>query len=397
VLIQATAGDEAQLAIERRYFIQATSLYEPVVGASGLYDLYAVASYVPTSHATTVKPFDIVVATEPPTEFEYTRHLAQVAFDGLLVTDVLQNPHKLNAAQLDGHIASTEPSDGDVVPVGSSNGKLARKFRPIFPGVDTKLGEVIDVFIPPGLPVVAPPLFELCLGQTLGPSQQDVVPGGNLYIPTMIDNFIIGADPAKAHGAAAPAGSNNPADAPGVGGVRAAHGNAMSAHTHPLAEHSHPYPHSHLAPHAHIVASHAHDLNRSTLNYDRYTDPPFGQRKRFQTGHAGPQENYTPAGGAQAVERGNYTPYNAGVADTPGRDINWPVAYARGADVVEDDRSTGPDGHPTSMVTNVSSPSTGDLDPGTTNGTDSLAAGVAPAPEPRPLFHGMVRMMRVRD
>lgn len=410
VFIQATAGDEAQLAIDRRYFIQATSIYEPVVGAAGLYDLYAVASYVPTSHATTVKSFDVVVGTEPPSTFEYTRHLAKVVFDGALITDVLQDPHKLNAAQLDGHIASRDPADGDVVPVASSNGKLHKRFKPRFPGVDVDMGDVIDYFIPPGMPRVAPVLFEFCEGQVLGPGQQDVVPGGTIQVPNLVDKFIVAANPFAGPGVGS-LPDNNPAAGPGIGGGKAAHFGGVADHTHPLAEHTHGYDHQHDAGHLHFVDDHTHPLNRAQVLHGVYADPPWGSRKR----RIAPATATTPAVFAdynppldvpaadedtrkERVERGEYQPDPndaKGIFDPPN------IPYARGADVIFDANSSGVDNHnaPTNPTkdTAVTTPKTNVNSQLLTPGTDALTSGGAQSVAQVPAHWRLTRIMRVRD
>lgn len=393
VFIQATAGDEAQVAIDRRYFISASALYEPVAGDAGVYDLYAVASYVPTSHATTVKSFELAIATEPPTDYAYTRHIAQVDFDGTLITDVRQDPHKLNAAQLDGHIASRDPSDGDVVPVASSNGKLDRRFRPRFPGVDVELGDVIDWWVPPGVPVVLPELFEFCMGQALGPDEQDISTA-TIVLPNLVDKLVVGADADTAFGTSSGA-VDSPAGAPGVGGGKASHFGGVGNHTHALPTHTHQFPHHHQAGHIHFINDHDHDLNRGAVSHGVYADPPWGFRKRANA--LGSIINYQPDPDDQLVERGFYSPHPS---DTAG------FSFARGADVVFDVTTSGMNSYATgpsvdpgiaSQDTNVSTPNTTSAAPNTTPAWDTLAAGGAASPNPLPLVRAAARIMRVRD
>ena len=286
VLIQATAGDEAQVVIDRRYFTRASSIYEPVSGAPGTYDLYAVASYVPTSHATTVKSFEAVVATSPPNDFAYSRHLAKVIYDGTRITDVLQDPHKLNVAQLDGHISSRNPADGDVLPVASSGShKIAKGFRPLFPGVDCELGEVIDYFHPLGYNFGAPPPgWAYCNGQVLGPGDQDLVPGGSFQMPSLnTGELIVGADPTKAHGTDSSA-VDTAFGAPGVGGGKSSDfGGVGGEHTHTGPAHSHQYHHTHVTdtglavmPHYHNLEDHTHGFNHLTITHGAWSGWPPG-------------------------------------------------------------------------------------------------------------------------
>lgn len=266
VYVQATTGDEAQIAIDRRYFINEVDLYSDVVGDPDTYSMYGVASYIPTAHATAVKPFDIVVSTEPPA-YEYVRELGTVEWSGTQIEAVWQTPHTLNVRQLDGYAASDDPADGAVVPVASSNSKLDSAFRPIFTG-DVGLGDVIDYWLPPGAPFAVPTGYALCDGSVI-PSGSHDLGAYDLNLPDLRDKFIAGADPSAPYGQDSVA-TDSPLGAPGVGGGVATH---LGGYTGLLHDHTVPA-HTHVATHRHAMASHFHRLPNhthlaSTLNWER--------------------------------------------------------------------------------------------------------------------------------
>lgn len=83
--------------------------------------------------------------------------------------------------------------------------------------------------------------FAVCDGSTLGPTQQDIVPGGSYTLPNFLNAFLLGADPTKA--VFTPAASvgdshvNLPAGAPGPGGTGGTHAYSLSINE--LPSHSH--------------------------------------------------------------------------------------------------------------------------------------------------------------
>lgn len=266
VLVQATVGDEAQVVIDREFWMVASSILAPVSGPPGDYSVYVGASTVPTAHSTGIKGFDLVVSTAPPA-YDHVRKVATLDWTGSSIGRVLLDARKLNAAQLDGYVATTTPLD-EIIPVASSNGKIDNGFRPTFPGVDAELGEVIDYWRPPGSIFSVPSSWALCDGSVI-PSGQHAFGAFPLALPDLRDKMIYGANPSALVGAAGTP-SNLASSAPGIGGIKAAHmQDASLAHSHDQAPHMHSVAHTHsLGGHGHDLPAHRHGTDEANAEID---------------------------------------------------------------------------------------------------------------------------------
>jgi hypothetical protein len=85
--------------------------------------------------------------------------------------------------------------------------------------------------------------YAICDGRTLGPTQQDIVPGGSYTTPDLRNMFLVGADLTKSAGNAGAAPTdgtiNSSAGAPGPKGTTGSN-NAVLSVTH-LPAHNHSY------------------------------------------------------------------------------------------------------------------------------------------------------------
>lgn len=273
VYVQATTGDEAQIAIDRRYFINDYDVLVDLSGPSFTYKMYAVASAVPSSNSTQISNFDVIVSTSAPS-YEYVRQLGTVDWDGSQVSNVWNTPRQLNVEQVAGNAVSDVAQSYPVIPIASSNGKLSRSFIPSFSG-DAQIGEVIDYWYPPGGIFSVPSGWSLCDGSVLGVGAHDFGEF-EITLPDLRDKFVVGADPSKVFEADSIA-TNSIEGAPGIGGGKATHF-AMedTQHAHTLAAHSH------VATHRHAMASHFHYLPTHTHKggYSFWDRANLGTEKR---------------------------------------------------------------------------------------------------------------------
>lgn len=273
VLVQATTGDEAQIAIDRRYFINDYDLLIDIAGPSFTYHMYAVASAVPTANSTQITNFDVVVSTSAPS-FEYVRDLGTVGWDGSEVSSIWNTPKALNVEQVGGYAASDASAENPVIPVASSNGKLSRTFIPKFSS-DAQVGEVIDYWYPPGGIFSVPPGWNLCDGSVLGTGMHDFGEFA-IKLPDLRDKFVVGANPSSVFGVESIA-TNSSLGAPGIGGGKATHFDMVDLrHSHSVANHSH------VATHRHSIASHYHYLPTHTHKggYSFWDRANIGSEKR---------------------------------------------------------------------------------------------------------------------
>jgi microcystin-dependent protein len=99
-----------------------------------------------------------------------------------------------------------------------------------------QIGEVIDWWRPSsGVP--APSGFEFCDGRTIPDADHDFPVAGSIVLPDLRNAFILGADSAKADGAAA-GGQDAVTNAPGIGGAGGSQRHTLAASE--LAPHDHP-------------------------------------------------------------------------------------------------------------------------------------------------------------
>lgn len=343
IYVQATTGDEAQIAINRRYFINNYDVLTAIDGPSSIYYVYAVASGVPTANSTQVSNFDVAVSTYAP-NYAYVKEVASVEWDGSAISAVWNNPHKLNAAQLEGYVASDDPAGGPVIPVASSNSKLNRGFNPLFSS-NVPVGDVIDYWVPPGGIFSVPDGWMLCDGSVVPSGSHEFGPF-DVTLPDLRDRYIIGANPSSIYGSESSA-TDSTTGAPGISGGKATHFNqSYISHSHTVAEHSH------VASHRHSMASHYHNLpththTSATLNWDRaptgtYKSGVFFDTLAIQDTQA---SSMTYAGWLKTVpsDAANYTNYTgwvnpstdsigAGVASTlfDGQDLRpWFIGFAK--------------------------------------------------------------------